>query len=36
MAFRETALQTHDPGVYSPEALALLYRVFDESFRIAW
>ncbi len=28
-------MQTHDTGVYSPEALALLYRVFDESFRIA-
>jgi hypothetical protein len=28
-------VQTHDTGVYSPEALAMLYRVFDESFRIA-
>ena len=35
MAFREAALQTHEIGVYSPEKLAMLYRVFDESFRIA-
>jgi hypothetical protein len=35
MAFREATVQTHDIGVYSPEALAVLYRVFDESFRIA-